>query len=90
MEVAVVVLRALPFVDQEPERHVERLFAGSADPEIAVALPVHLDQAFLEDARLHHQRMHLEQELWRELRRGGRADRPEAGAHEPSPSRRFV
>jgi len=82
MEMAVVVLRTPAFVDQEAERHVEGFFAGSADPEEPVPLPVHLDQALFEHPRFHHQRMHLQQQIRRELRGGGRADGPQAGAHE--------
>ena len=55
VEVQVVERRALPLLHQQPQRDVERLFAGPADPEVAVARLVHRDQALLEAARLDHQ-----------------------------------
>ena len=70
MEVQVVVVDALALVDEQAERDVERLLAGAADPEVAVALLVHGDQALLEDARPEHQVVDPEAGLAGEPARG--------------------
>ncbi len=67
MEVTIVVLGPLPLVDEEPQGNVERLLAGAADPEVPVALAVHLDQPLLEGARLDHQRVQPEEQVGRQL-----------------------
>src|SRR4029450_13782397 len=54
MTVQVVEGESLSLLHQEPEGDVERLFPGPADPEVAVALAVHLDEALLEHASLDH------------------------------------
>src|SRR5438445_4915458 len=81
MEMAVVVLHAAALVDEEPERNVERLFPGAADPEVAVALFVHGDEALLEDARAHHQIVDAEEQLGGELSVGRPRHGAKAGAH---------
>ena len=78
MEMAIVVLGPLPFLDEQAEGDVEGLLARSADPEVAVALLVHLDEALLEDARFHHQLVQLHEELGGELGFGGSRHRPQA------------
>jgi hypothetical protein len=63
MTVQVVEGESLSLLHQEPEGDVERLFPGPADPEVAVALAVHLDEALLEHASLDHQVVHAGEEL---------------------------
>jgi hypothetical protein len=63
MEVQVVMVDTLALVDEQAERDVERLLAGAADPEEAVALLVHGDEALLEGARPQHQVVDLEAQL---------------------------
>ena len=85
VEVEVVVVDALALVDEQAERHVEGLFAGAADPEVAVTLLVHGDQALLEDARPEHQVVDSDARLGGQpggrCRNGHRDGRWTAGAH---------
>ena len=67
----VVELRPLPLVHEHPERDVERLFARPTDPEVAVPLLLHLDEALLEEARLQHEVVHLHEHVGGEARRVG-------------------
>ncbi len=62
VEVREVVVEAAALLDVQAEGGVERLLAGAADPEEAVALLLHPDQALLEDAGLEHDVVHLKQE----------------------------
>jgi hypothetical protein len=61
MQMQVVVLGALTLVNEHPERSVERLLSGAADPKEAVPLLVHPDQALLETARPEHDLVHPDQ-----------------------------
>ena len=63
MEVAVVVRRPLALVDEHSERHVEGLFAGPADPEVAVPLLLHPDHPLLEQTRLQHVIVHRDEQI---------------------------
>jgi hypothetical protein len=61
VEVQVVELRALALVDEHPQRRVERLLTWTTDPEEAVALLVHADEAFLQASRPHHDVVHADE-----------------------------
>ena len=63
MEVHEVVVEAFAFIDIHAERDVKCFFARTADPEVAVALLVHADQALFENPRSDHGVVNLEELL---------------------------
>src|SRR4051794_2357797 len=63
MKVEVIVVFALALLYLKAESDVEGFFSRTTDPEIAVRLLVHPDQALLENPGFHHEVMDLDQAL---------------------------
>src|SRR5712692_9330320 len=68
---AVLVIATLHLLGQKHERYVERLLAGTADPEEAMPLAVHLNQSLLERTALDHPIVHPDQQISVQRQRGG-------------------
>src|SRR5690606_8983959 len=66
VEMQVVVVQARALLHQEPEHGVEGFLAGTADPEVALALALHPDEPLLEHATLEHELVDAQELLARE------------------------